>query len=340
MKRISGIWPRPGGFLRPSLFAALLAVSLPLAGTPQATGYHFWRDIDFVWAEESWPIRFWVSNRADNLLTVEELVEEARAAMDVWTNDPRVAATSAYAGITNLRPFDFFDSTNTVGFTTDSHFAELGISRTTLAVTSWLVEEETGQIVESDILVNAAFNWSNDPGDNLWDVRSMLVHEFGHFLGLGHSGVGRQEDELLVGSAVMWPYTFGRGSTAGRTLTDDDIQGASVLYPTAEAENGGIRGVIVDGNGTRVGHAHVSAYEPTRDLLIGVWADRHGHFDLARLPSGSYIVRVNPMPDEHPALAYQFHVDDVDRDFAVTIAPRFVTIRSGVVTEINIEVTR
>ncbi len=330
--------PTLGGFARPCLFAGLLALSL--SGAQDVTGYQLRRGPSFAWSERSQPVPFHVANRPDNLLTVNELVAEARASIQTWTDEPTVGLTAAYAGLTNLRPFDFFDNTNTVGFTSREHFAELGVSRTTLAVTAWLVQESTGAIVESDIVVNPAYNWSADPGDTLWDIRSNLVHEFGHFMGLGHSGVGREDDRILVGSAIMWPYTFGRGATTGRTLTYDDVHGASVLYPVAGAPAGGIRGTVVDANRMRVAHAHVSVYEPTRDLLTGVWADRNGDFEVARLPPGNYLVRLNPIPDEHPALAYGFRVDDVDRDFRVTIAPRFVAVHPNRLTEVVVEVKR
>ncbi len=330
----------PRGFARLCLLVGPFALLLPLAGPPDATGYHLQRGRAFFWPESSRPVPFHVANVPDNLLTVAEVVAEARASISTWTDQPTVALTATYAGLTNLRPFDFFDNTNTVGFTSASHFAELGVSRTTLAVTGWLVHEETGAIVESDIVVNPAYNWSADPDENLWDMRSNLVHEFGHFIGLGHSGVGRETDEILVGSAIMWPYTFGRGATTGRNLTDDDIHGASVLYPVAGAPSGGIRGTVVDATGMRVAHAHLSVYEPTRDLLTGAWADRNGDFEVARLPPGDYLVRLNPIPDEHPALAYTFHVDDVDRDFRVTIVPRFVPVHANRMTEVNVEVKR
>ncbi len=325
---------------RPVGLAVPLGFALTPAGPPDATGYQLQEGPEFRWAEGSQPT-FHVTNRRDNLLSVEELVAETRAAVETWAREPGATFRANYGGLTNLRPFDFFDSTNTVGFTTDEHFAELGVSRVTLAVTSWLVDESTGEIVESDVLVNAAYNWADDPRDDLWDARSMLVHEFGHFMGLGHSGVGREDDDgLLAGSAIMWPYSFGRGATRGRTLTYDDRHGASVLYPAAGAPSGGVRGTVVDGTGARVAHAHVSVYEPIQELLTGAWADRNGDFEVERLPPGSYLVRANPMPDEHSGLAYGFAFHEVDRDFRAAFLPRFVAVRAGQTARANVEVRR
>ncbi|XP_019185238.1 PREDICTED: metalloendoproteinase 5-MMP-like [Ipomoea nil] len=52
------------------------------------------------------------------------------------------------------------------------------------------------------------------------DIQSVVTHETGHLLGLGHSGVE---------AAVMYPY-IGFGETK-RVLDNDDIQGIKALYP-------------------------------------------------------------------------------------------------------------
>ena len=70
---------------------------------------------------------------------------------------------------------------------------------------------------EADIALNTNFNWFTD-GVNHFDVETVLLHENGHALGLGH------EDQL---ESIMAPsYT-----TFQRDLKQDDINGITFLYP-------------------------------------------------------------------------------------------------------------
>ena len=319
--------------------ALVLSLALLLTAPTTGSGYQLLEGPQFSWRAGYRPVPYWVTNRANQWFTVDRAVTETRAAFATWSEPPQIGIEFSYRGLTNQRPFDFFDDTNTVGFSTEEHMLEIGISRTTLAVTSWLVLAQSRGIVESDILVNPLFYWSDTPPLGAWDYRSMLVHEIGHFMGLGHSNVGRVHDnQLAPGSSVMWPFSFGAGVTTGRVLTADDIAGASVLYPGPAAAYGRIRGTIAYPGGERVGHAHVVAYEPTRDFLVGAWADASGDYVIHGLPAGRYVIRVNPLPDEHSPANYFFDRWDVDSDFLVTVHPRLVNLGEDGTVTANVEV--
>ena len=316
----------------------VLAVAMS-SGAPTVSGYQLVRGPDFVWAPERRPVGYWVANADSDWLTVDEVVTETRAAFDTWQESEAMGLSFSYRGKTNQRPFDFFDGTNTVGFSTREHMAQLGLSQVTLAVTSWVSAIGRDVIAEADILVNPAYAWTSVVGSGFWDLRSTLVHEAGHFLGLGHSGVGRVADGgLLEGSSVMWPYTFGRGASLGRTLTADDVTGAAVLYPSPDAPTGRIRGIVHRVSDERVRYAHVVAYEPLRDYTVGAWADGEGNYEIAGLPDGHYLLRVNPIPAHHTDGAYFFPYGQTDRDFSITVVARLVLVSGGQATEINIEV--
>jgi len=68
-----------------------------------------------------------------------------------------------------------------------------------------------------------AFVFSDGPGSvpgSQFDYQSILCHEYGHVLGLGHSATG---------SATMFA-SIGPGSTAPRSIAPDDIAGVQAIY--------------------------------------------------------------------------------------------------------------
>jgi len=93
----------------------------------------------------------------------------------------------------------------------------------TLAKTSVTYNDETGEIYDADIEVNAANNTVTLPESKKveYDLQAILTHEVGHFIGIAHSS-----DD----SAVMAP-TYSPGSIAQRKLTPDDIAAVCEIYP-------------------------------------------------------------------------------------------------------------
>jgi hypothetical protein len=79
----------------------------------------------------------------------------------------------------------------------------------------------TGQIIDSDIVLNSTQPLVLGESSGQYDVYSILVHEFGHFCGLGH-----------VDDRTHSMYSYGHdNSTIGRTLCSGDIAGVRALYP-------------------------------------------------------------------------------------------------------------
>ena len=94
----------------------------------------------------------------------------------------------------------------------------------TLAKTSVTYNDQTGEIYDADIEVNAANNTvtiTNDPLKVEYDLLAILTHEAGHFIGIAHS-----PDP----GAVMYA-SYSPGSTSQRTLTDDDVGAVCEIYP-------------------------------------------------------------------------------------------------------------
>jgi hypothetical protein len=94
----------------------------------------------------------------------------------------------------------------------------------TLAKTSVTYNDETGEIYDADIEINTANNdmtLTDPPKKVTYDLRAIITHEVGHFIGIAHSS-----DD----SAVMAP-TYSPGSIAQRKLTPDDIAAVCEIYP-------------------------------------------------------------------------------------------------------------
>jgi hypothetical protein len=92
-----------------------------------------------------------------------------------------------------------------------------------VGLTSMTFNERTGDILDADIEINATVNITMStvvPIDGC-DLSSILTHEAGHFLGLGHS---------TMPGATMYPI-YQQGTDDFRTLSDDDIAGICSIYP-------------------------------------------------------------------------------------------------------------
>jgi hypothetical protein len=94
----------------------------------------------------------------------------------------------------------------------------------TLAKTSVTYNDETGEIYDADIEVNAANNTvtiTDNQAKVEYDLQAILTHEVGHFIGIAHSPES---------SSVMFA-SYSPGSTSQRTLTPDDVDAVCAIYP-------------------------------------------------------------------------------------------------------------
>lgn len=94
----------------------------------------------------------------------------------------------------------------------------------TLALTTVTFNVETGEIYDADIEVNSFQADSlaiDEVGPHDIDLRSVITHELGHFLGLSHT---------RVAGATMRP-SLAPGQTSLATIEADDIAGICAIYP-------------------------------------------------------------------------------------------------------------
>lgn len=135
-----------------------------------------------------------------------------RMAMDDWTRVSCTSLTTRYNGMSSAVPGSY-EGTSVIGWI-ESGWRHEGSA---IGVTgpSW-----STYIVEADMELNGVnFTWTTGGGS--WssvNAYSIVLHEGGHYYGLGHSNVG--------GSA-MWPSYS--GGVVG--LGPDDESGICALYP-------------------------------------------------------------------------------------------------------------
>ena len=278
-----------------------------------------------------WPgnVRYFVGNRDVPGVPATELRNAVGRAFATWTG-ASPAVVSEFGGLVTAGP-GVDDGLSVIGFVPLDDDSVLG-------QTSFVLDEITGEIVESDIELNSMFAWSVAPAGEAGrhDVESIVLHEVGHLLGLGHSALG--ETELLEGdgrrligkSAVMFPIAFPPGNVSDRVLATDDVAGVSDIYPPAgqNRETGSVAG-RVRSRGHGVFGAHVMAYNISTGTLNATFSlSNDGDFVLGGLAPGVYVLRVEPLDDA--SIDSFFDTDSaVDADFRAAFAPQLAVVPAG-----------
>jgi uncharacterized protein (TIGR03437 family) len=138
----------------------------------------------------------------------------------------------------------------------------------------------TGDVTDSDVILNPAIQFSTD-GSTTVDLQSVLTHEFGHSLGLDHSG--------LLG-ATMFQYT----QLGERYLGQDELSFASTVYPQKAGLLGTINGKVVAADGSAVQNGLVALIDTTNGNTLTALTASDGTYTV-QAPPGSYVVTAEPM---------------------------------------------
>jgi hypothetical protein len=153
--------------------------------------------------------------------------------------------------------------------------------------------EATGDIVESDIILNDRnYSFTSNPSDTASRSRgirpsvylnSILTHELGHAIGLGHSG-NLNSSMLFV--EYLEQYRLGC----------DDIAGARHLYGSPLAA-GMLSGTVLSSNRDPVAGAQITALSKESGLpLASTISDQSGRFLFGSLEPGSVALAIAPYP--------------------------------------------
>jgi hypothetical protein len=185
----------------------LVAVVL-VAAAP--TGHSFSSYAMWPWS----PVTFYV-NPATSDLSSSAAAAATQAALDVW-NWGGSPFRFEYGG-TSSDTATGYDNRNVVIFRNASNGSAIA------STYSWW--DGSNRLLDSDVIVwDGAFTFfigtSGCGGWNGAYLEDILTHEFGHALGLDHSGAG---------DATMYP-SYGYCSQEMRTLASDDIAAIQSLY--------------------------------------------------------------------------------------------------------------
>ena len=287
------------------------------------------------------PIRYFVSDGSVSNVSASDLEVAVGRAVATWQAVSTSNVAFEFVGFTAASPNDE-DGISAVGFLDRPDLER------TLAATQLLIDEVTGEIVEVDIFFNSSSPWSvaggGEPGR--YDLESIALHETGHMLGFGHSGLGETELQpsggrrVIAAGAVMFPIAFAAGSVDLRTLHPDDEVGVGDLYPSAEFTDrtGSISGRITKG-GQGVRGAHVVAFHLQTGALVGNFTiNDSGSFAIAGLRPGPHLVRVEPLDDASPD-SFFLGADTLDLDYRVAYAERLAIVaRSGGAVGVDVQV--
>ncbi len=151
------------------------------------------------------------------------------AAAETWNAQPGVF-TLAYGGITNTEPVS--DSLGFCLFARDS-VNVIAVGRQCSlppGVLAWALSWSTnGCIFEADMQFSNSHEWyeaanTGSCSGTCYDVESVALHEFGHWINLGHE----PHDASLGYRPVMYPNV--ESCEMRRTLTADDIRGFEYVY--------------------------------------------------------------------------------------------------------------
>jgi hypothetical protein len=150
----------------------------------------------------------------------------AESALAVW--NPSITRSRFTSTVSSSTAAQYGDGVTNVIFTGNIYGAPFpGRALAVTLVAPFDDDRDHVRTVEADVLVNREHAWNSYPGNirtTPFDLRRVLIHEFGHVLGLDHPD---RPGSTQIVTAIM-------NSTIGNidALQADDIAGANFLYNT------------------------------------------------------------------------------------------------------------
>lgn len=160
----------------------------------------------YVLTGQKWPIGTVISyhiNANTNQVTNE--ADAVKSATSSWSQIYSAGLRLSYAGSTSVTSHGY-NGLNTVCWNNEG-------ATGTLATSYWWYWTYNNIIAEADMVFNDYYPWSTSGSD--YDIETVALHEFGHWVGLDHSSTG-----------IMYPYYSG----IQRSIDSDARAGFLALY--------------------------------------------------------------------------------------------------------------
>ncbi len=175
-------------------------------------------------------VAFYVESQAS-----DTIIEASVAAAETW-NDAVGYEVLSFVGVTESERgdnlYDSLDDTDTIIYYEEEWIETTDKASTTLATTVWENAPSSDEIVKADIIMNAEVYLFQDAtkspleperSDFVVDAETVILHEFGHLLGLDHVSIDDDENSIMHAKTFIGPYMYTHSLSEGDTANIQEL---------------------------------------------------------------------------------------------------------------------